>query len=436
MTARRPGLGLIGRLVAILLLTVTIEFALSTLLYERASQFAVRDDEARRLAEHLVISRRLIAEQPSARRATVAAELSTDRYALRWHPTIPPIQPTDSANGGMQREVIAWEPTLRGSDLRLHLVSPGGRSRVAGGLRLPDQSWLHFRTLQPVVGLNLATERILLALLPALALMAIGGWLVRRALLPLRDLAAAADRIGEGSGVAAHVAEGGPGEVAALIAAFNRMGDRIHALLADRTQALAAVGHDFRTPLARLRLRAEVISDQPTRTAIEADVAEMEAMVASLLAYLGGGEAEAPVMADVAVICATAADDAADRGQDVTYVGPAHLPLLVRRSGLKRALGNLLDNALRFGTAVVVTLADEGDRITIAVEDDGPGIDPALLPTVTEPFVRAGPARGRDTAGFGLGLSIVARMVEVEGGTLTLTNRPDGGLRATIALLR
>lgn len=426
--------GLIGRLVAILLLTIAVEFAVSTVLYERANRFSVRDDEARRLAEHLVIGRRLVAERPPVARPAEATALSTDRYALSWEPTRP--VPTMRSLAAMRQQIVEWEPALAGSDLRLRLTSPGQRSTVAGALRLPDGSWLHFRTLQPVAGLDLRTERVLLALVPALALMVIGGLLVRRALLPLRRLATAADRIGDGSGELVHVPEAGPGEVARVIGAFNRMGERIHALIETRTQALAAVGHDFRTPLARLRLRAEEVADPGRRAAIAGDVAEMEAMVDSLLAYLGGGEAEAPVVADVAVICATLVDDATDAGRDATYQGPEHLPMPIRRLGLKRALGNLLDNALRFGTAVRVTLGEDARAVTIAVEDDGPGIEPAMLARVREPFVRGGAERGRDTAGFGLGLAIVSRMVELEGGTLTLANRAEGGLAATISLPR
>jgi signal transduction histidine kinase len=433
----RPNFGLIRQLVAILLLAVLVEFGVSTLLYERASQFSVRDDEARRLAEHLVISRRLVAEQPLAGRPAAAAELSTDRYAVLWKPNLPAPAPVAPSMDGMRRQVVEWEPSLKGSDLRLHVVSPGHRSRVAGGLRLPDGSWLHFRTLQPVVALNLATERVLLALFPALALMAIGGLLMRRALLPLRVLAAAADRIGDGGGEDDHVPEAGPAEVSRVIAAFNRMRDRIHALIDDRTHALAAVGHDFRTPLARLRLRAEEIVDPARRAAVEEDIAEMEGMIDSLLAYLGGGEeAEEPTMVDVAVICTTLVDDAADHGRAVDYRGPDHLSLRIRRSALKRALGNLVDNALRFGSTVAVTLTVDPAAIRIAITDDGPGIEPAMLDKVRQPFVRGGANRGRDTAGFGLGLSIVARLVELEGGSLTLVNRPGGGLEAAIDLPR
>ena len=426
----RPSLGLLGRIVAILLLTVLIEFGVSTMLYERANRYAVRDDEARRLAEHLVLSRRMVAERPVGDRGTIAGDLTTDRYLVRWERALPP-PPLAPELDQMRRQVIAWEPSLGATDLRLRLASPGRSARVAGGLRLADGSWLYFRTLHPVAGLDLALERVLLALVPAIAIILMGGVLARRTLRPLRQLVAAADRIGGGD--EQPVLQGGPGEVRRLVDAFNRMQARIRRLIADRTQALAAVGHDLRTPLARLRLRTDEIEQREVAGAIRRDLEEMDAMVASLLAYLGG-ESEEPVAIDLAVLCASLVDDASDHGHDAVYAGPAHLEAAVRRVGLKRALGNLIDNALHHGTRVAVTLAPCDGTIVIAVEDDGPGIPPDRLEQVLEPFVRIDAARRRDTAGFGLGLAIVARAVAAEGGTIRLSNRAAGGLRAEIVL--
>ena len=433
MSLLRSSPGLIGRLVAILLLTMLVEFGISTLFYERASQFSVRDDEARRLAEHLVIAERLLAERAPPERPSLATELTTDRYFVRWSAAPPQTPPIAPSLDGMQRQVLAWEPNLRDNAMRLWVVSPGHRSVVAGVLRLDDGSWIGFQTLQPIAGLNLGAERVLLALIPALGLMLVGGLLVRLALKPLRSLAVAADRVGHG--MDADVPEQGPGEVATVIRAFNRMQARIHQLIANRTQALAAVGHDFRTPLARLRLRAEAVSDEATRKAIEADIAEMEAMTDSLLAYLGGeNDPETPAATDIAILCATLADDASDRGHDVTYEGPVHLDLEVRPLGLKRAVSNLIDNAVHHGTKTVVRVSEEGDRVAISVEDNGPGLPEERMEEVLQPFVRLESARPRDTVGFGLGLPIVARAAEREGGELRLRNRPEGGLRAEIVL--
>ncbi|HYZ47408.1 MAG TPA: ATP-binding protein [Sphingomonas sp.] len=436
MSLLRPTPGLIGRLIAILLLTVLIEFGISTSLYERASHFSVRDDEARRLAEHLVIAERLLAERPPMERPAIANELTTERYLVRWSatpPRMPAIAPP--ALDGMQRQVLAWEPSLKATALRLWLAEPGRSSVVAGALRLPDGTWIGFRTLHPLTGLDLATERILLALIPAMGPMLLGGLLVRLTLKPLRRLALAADQIGDGG--EAHVPEQGPSEVATVIRAFNRMQARIHQLIENRTQALAAVGHDLRTPLSRLKFRAEAVLDGEARQAIEADIAEMEAMIESLLAYLGGeNDPEPPARADVAILCATLADEAADLGHDVTYDGPVHLDLTVRPLALKRAISNLIHNGVHYATRVVVRLTDATDQATIAVEDDGPGLPEAMLEEAKKPFVRLDMARPRDTVGFGLGLAIAARAVEREGGRFSLSNRAEGGLRAEVKLPR
>jgi signal transduction histidine kinase len=435
MNLLRPSVGLIGRLLAILLLTVVIEFGISTLLYERASQFSVRDDEARRLAEHLVLCEKLLSERPPEQRGAMASELTTDRYLVRWkgqEPRIPALAPSLD---GMRKQVLAWEPGLNDTAMRLWLASPGRKGVVAGIMRLPDRSWVYFRTLHPLDGLNLASERILLALIPAIGLTLLAGLLMRVVLKPLRRLAIAADQVGHGGEV--HVPEQGPSEVVTVIRAFNNMQERIHQLIDNRTQALAAVGHDFRTPLARLRLRAEAVPDGEARAAIEKDVAEMEAMIGSLLAYLGGeSDPETPVATDLAILAETLVDEAAGRGFDVRYEGPVHLELVVRPLAIKRAISNLIENAVHHAQSAAVTITDRGHEVAICVEDDGPGLPEDMLDEVVKPFVRLDTSRPRDTIGFGLGLAIVARVVEQEEGRFSLKNRPQGGLAAEIVLNR
>ena len=141
-----------------------------------------------------------------------------------------------------------------------------------------------------------------------------------------------------------------------------------------------------------------------------------------------------PRRIDLAELCASLVDAATDLGHDVTYRGPDHLEGQVRASSLRRAIGNLIDNATQFGTIVVVTLDEVEAQVRIVVEDNGPGIPAAQIDRVTQPFVRLDPARARDTKGFGLGLAIVQRAVQAEGGMLSLGNRSVGGLRATVTL--
>ncbi|QEH81393.1 HAMP domain-containing protein [Sphingomonas sp. C8-2] len=429
----RPSLGLVGRILAILLLTVTVEFCTSTLLYERASQFSLREDEAHRLAEHLVITRKLIAERPVRERAMMASLLTTDRYDVRWGATEPPPPPMAPDLREMRDQIVAWEPSLADSNMRLRLKSPGLNSMVVGGMTLPDGSWIHFGTRDVVGGWDLAIGRVMLALVPAIGLLVIGSLLIRSTLKPVRMLAQAAERYGYGDRVI--LPEIGTGEVLRVIRAFNAMQDRIQRLISDRTQALAAVGHDLRTPIARLRLRIDMISDGAARDAMQRDAIEMETMIGSLLAFLGGEESNQPVVrTDLAVMAATRVDDATDEGHRVRYEGPEHLDAFVRLYDVKRALDNLVTNALRHGKHVVVQVEQRDDRAVLRVLDDGPGIPEARLDEVRQPFVRLDTARRRNTEGLGLGLAIVERIVRAHAGVLRLSNRPTGGLAAEIDL--
>jgi hypothetical protein len=174
-------LGLIGRVFAILLLAVLVEYGASTFLYERASQFSVRQDEAHRLAEHLVIASKLIEEAPLSERNTLASELTTSRYAVAWRAVLPKSPAVAPSLDKLTEQVLAWEPDLDGRDLRLSLTSPGRDGFITGAFRLDDASWVTFRTRQPVRALDMAVSRILIALTPAVALILIARCATSRA---------------------------------------------------------------------------------------------------------------------------------------------------------------------------------------------------------------------------------------------------------------
>jgi signal transduction histidine kinase len=231
------------------------------------------------------------------------------------------------------------------------------------------------------------------------------------------------------------IAESGAGVLKLVAQAFNAMQDRIAGLLKTRTEALAAVGHDLRTPLARLRLRAGFVKDAEAREALEADVDEMTAMLDSLLAYLGGQEDPEPRRrTDLAAIAMTLVDDATDAERSAVYGGLDHLPVLARPICLKRAISNVVENALHYGGDAILSLAREGDTAVLAVEDSGPGISEDELASVLLPFHRLDSARARNTAGLGLGLTIVQQILRRENGSLVLKNRPQGGLRVELRL--
>lgn len=412
---------------------MAIEFGASTFLYERASRLSLRQDEAHRLAEHLVIARKLIAERPPTERAAAANELVTDRYEVRWSPRPPHVLTFQPELVGMRDQVLAWEPELAGSGLRLRLAGLSDGSAVGGEFRLGDGSWVSFRTRGPGQGWRLALSRVLIGLLPVGLLLLLSALMIRVTLRPLRALIRAIGRVG--SGAREPVREDGPAEVRSLIHAFNEMQERIHDLIESRTQALAAVGHDLRTPLARLQLRLDAAADGEARRAMQDDIAEMEGMIESLLAFLGGDDDPEPVrQIDLAVLLATLVDDAADRGGDAEYAGPDHCEVRVRPSSFRRALANLIENGLHYGERVCVRLEQMPHALRIVVEDQGPGIPPDKAEAVLRPFVRLDDARARNTQGLGLGLAIVAKAVALEGGSLVLVNRPEGGLRAIVEL--
>jgi len=439
MTLRRllPG-GMVARLVAILLVTLVAEFAVSTVIYEQASEFAVREDEARRLAEHLVIARRLVAEQPPAGRGAMADELTTDRYFVRWSTTQPVLPGDADTSDRMRSQIVAWEPALDRTGLRAQTLPRSGSTIAVGSLRLPAGDWLFFRTIEPLQTTGATYGRVLSSVFTVLALMLFGGLFIRQTMKPIRALTDVVERFGPGLEPATSPeAPEGTGDVGRLLEAFTAMQERIRLLIDERTRALAAVSHDLRTPLARLKLRAESVADRDLRRDVESDIDGMEAMVTSLLTFLGGdGALEEARLIDLAVLCASIVDDAGDHGHDVRYDGPAHLDVALRPVAIRRAIVNLVDNAIRYGSAVCLSLTADGGMVDVTVTDDGPGIPEDAMMLVREPFVRLDHARGRDTSGFGLGLSIVDRAVTGEGGSFTLANRAEGGLSARIRLPR
>jgi signal transduction histidine kinase len=265
----------------------------------------------------------------------------------------------------------------------------------------------------------------------ALASVLVVRWITR----PLRRLADAADAIGADLR-ARPLPEDGPEEVRHAAAAFNAMQGRIRRLVEDRTEALAAMSHDLRTPLARLKLRAGFLPEGEDRARMEADIAEMEAMVSRTLDYIREGrDAEPAKPSDLAAILQTLASDAADAGHDVAYDGPPRVVLPLRRLAAKRALSNLVENALRHGAGPVrLSVRDGEGQVVVEVADAGAGIPPADRARALEPFVQLDAARGR--GGSGLGLAIAARFAEASGGALDLGDAPGGGLVARMVLPR
>lgn len=268
----------------------------------------------------------------------------------------------------------------------------------------------------------------------SLLIMGVALWGVGRATGPLSVFASAAERLGVDVN-AEPLSEKGPPEVRRATRAFNTMQTRVKRYIQDRTQMLAAISHDLRTPITRLRLRAEFVDDDEQRKKMMNDLNEMEAMIAETLIFARDDAANEPAShIDVAAVVASLCGDLRFSGRDVTYAGPDSLEFLTRPMAFKRAISNLIDNALKYGKTAHVTLAPSAAELRIFVDDTGQGIPPQEMDRVFQPFVRLETSRSRETGGAGLGLTIARNAVRSMGGDVELTNREGGGLRVTVVL--
>ena len=314
-----------------------------------------------------------------------------------------------------------------------------GPERVFGpalriSVKLNDGSWLN--VLAPFeFGDTLWRPRFVLPLLLALVLVTVVALLaVRKATQPFATFAAAAERLGVDVG-APPLAVTGPSEVRQAAHAFNVMQQRITRFVQDRTQMLAAISHDLKTPITRLRLRAEFVEDDEQRNKMLNDLAEMEAMIASTLAFARDDATSEPrVRLDLAAMVQGMVEDLGQLGTACAYAGPDSLVIEARPAALKRAIANIVDNAVKYGGRAQVGLTEAAGEVSLVVEDDGPGIPEGDFERVFAPFVRLEASRSRDTGGSGLGLAVARAAIRAHGGDILLSNRPEGGLRAVISL--
>ncbi len=270
----------------------------------------------------------------------------------------------------------------------------------------------------------------------AVAASLLVGWATIVITGPLRRFAAAVENFRDMRDTTV-LPEDGPREIRAAIAAFNRMRTRIGKLMADRTAMLAAVSHDLRTPITRLRLRAEFIDDVAVRGPILADLDHMAALTQAALTHLSGSESrEQYESTDLPSLLQTIADQYSDTGHDVVYHGPQRLTASVRLRDIQRAVTNLVDNAVRYGSHVTIALAKAGASVVeIAILDDGPGIAETDRARLLEPFERGDTARtSAPNTGFGLGLSIASDIAEAHGGALRLDSVAPHGLKAILTI--
>ncbi|VIO76024.1 Osmolarity sensor protein EnvZ [Bradyrhizobium ivorense] len=268
-----------------------------------------------------------------------------------------------------------------------------------------------------------------------ISMLLLSIYAVRWVIAPLAEVASAATSFGRSPRAPETLRRRGPLEIAQVADALNDMRTRIRALLDDRTRMLAAISHDLRTPLTRLRLRSERVREDTLRTAMLGDIAKMTRMINETLDYLReDARSEALSCIDLPSFLQTICSDFADTGHAVSYAGPARLPYVCRPRALSRAVTNIVENAVKHGSTVTVALRPTAtDHIEIEVADDGPGIPPALREKVFEPFFKADSAR-QDSGGFGLGLSIAQDIAKRHGGSIALKPREPSGLLVSMLL--
>jgi len=317
-----------------------------------------------------------------------------------------------------------------------HMGGAGGETMMIS-LPLPDKTWLNFtapvETPEPFwslrFGLSMAVMLAAVAILSALV--------VHHLTRPLATFARAAQRLGVDV-KAPPLPESGPAEVRQATRAFNEMQERIRRFVEDRTQTIAAISHDLGTPITRLRLRAEFVDDEEQRQKMLADLDDMEKMVFSALSFARDDAAQEPqATVDFRTLLQRVCDDTADAGHQVSFEADEDaLAYDCRPVAMRRALTNLIDNAIKYGQQARVVLAENPTEILVTIDDDGPGIPDDRREDVFKPFHRLEQSRSRETGGTGLGLTVARTIIRAHGGDITLANRSTGGLRVEIHLPR
>ena len=473
---------LFGQTILILLVGLVISHAVGAWIYAGAREQAVRAIGGFAAAQRVANLSHLVEDAPADWRPRLVAALSdpTFRVALTDQPPQLPPGDAEGAAQAVEDYVRQQLPETPNRQVRAAVLTspdgppdarfgppfdrpgfrgPGPMGRGMGGMmhqmmgpgyggfgsfgawrglqvavQLTDGQWLSFATTLPRGAPSVSWQFIISMALMGVIVLAVSVWAVRRVTAPLGMLAGAADRLGRD--VAAEpLAETGTAEMQRAARAFNRMQERLRRLIESRTQMLAALSHDLRTPLTLLRLRTEEVADAGERDKMLATIGEMDEMIGSTLAFARDEvQAEPHRKVDIAALLESVVDDMADAGMPVTMAASAPQIHDCQPNALKRAISNLLNNAVKYGTCARAAIDGSGGGINITIDDDGPGIPEAEIAKVFQPFHRIEDSRSRDTGGTGLGLAIAQSIVQAQGGELTLANRPGGGLRATIRL--
>ncbi len=452
---------LFGQTLLILLVGLVISHLVGAWIYTADREHVVRAVGGFALAQRIANLTRLVEEAPPEWRDRIVTAASDPTFRITLTTSPPPAVGVneetaasqiisdflaDQLTNGSARQIRVAVAPAAGPPFGIaheHPMPMGAMMHAAGVWRgldvavpLAGGQWLSFTAALPDTGPAVSRQFVVSIAATAVIILVVSVWAVRRVTAPLGGIAAAAERLGRDVG-APPLSEIGSVEMRQAARAFNDMQTRLRRLVENRTRMLAAISHDLRTPLTLLRLRAEGVENAEERERMLATIADMNAMIDATLSFARDeATAEPSRRTDLTALLASLVDDMADAGMPVT-MEPA--PLLVadcRPAALKRAITNLIDNALKYGKVARVSIQAIPGALEITIDDDGPGIPEEELARVFQPFYRIEGSRSRETGGIGLGLAIALSIVQAHGGELRLANRKEGGLRALITLPR
>tara|TARA_R110000868_G_scaffold107438_1_gene293987 strand:+ start:9119 stop:10501 length:1383 start_codon:yes stop_codon:yes gene_type:complete len=448
MRVSLPG-SLASRTLIVMIVGLIISHLLSIAIYTTDRRSAINLVGGEHISERMITLARLIEGAPPEERNRLA-KLASEKVlsvSLASEPNVSNALP-ESQEEQILSSVFADHLSARGvREFRLRYrdapaekggaVSDfvdGSHKLMQVSLRLDGGGWLNCSALIKTTS-SIWSLRFLLSLgVMTVAVIAVSGLAVYHINGPLRTFAGAARRLGTNIN-APPLPVKGPLELRAAITAFNDMQERLKRLISDRRQMLAAVSHDLRTPITLLRLRTEFVENDSEREKMLATLTDMEQMVESILRFVRDDAAHEEVQSvDLVALINAICDDISDLGGKAAFSGPDKLVYPCRPIVFKRALTNLIENAVKFGGSASVRLRDTGENIQISVEDEGPGMPESQLEAVFDPFYRIESSRSRDTGGVGLGLSVARSIVDAHGGQIVLANRPTGGLQVMVEL--
>ncbi|MCZ7465427.1 ATP-binding protein [Rhizobium rhizogenes] len=459
---------LFGQTLLILLAGLLASHLIGTWIYSADRGQIVRAVGGFAIAQRITNLTRLVRDAPVEWRDRITQDSSDETFNVALSPEPPPATLTDSdtsaaealkqllierlsLDGSSEPRVSASRPRgmMAGMAERMMAQHGMGETPMMSGfgslgpfagfrelqvaIPVEQGQWLIFKTVLPESGGAFSLRFLVSMGMMAAITVLVTIWVVRRVSSPLTALSKAALRLGEDLN-APPMPEVGTVETRQAARAFNAMQARLRGMIDDRTKMLAAISHDFRTPLTLLRLRVENVEDAAEREKMLSTIADLNKMVATTLEFASGATQQ-PVRrpTDLAALIESMVDDLADAGLPVVCMDAAQ-PIIYAcdPATLKRALTNLIDNAVKYGGRAELAIHETPQTIEITIDDAGPGIPEEELTHVFEPLYRLESSRSRETGGMGLGLAIALSIIRAHGGQLTLSNRAEGGLRALI----